>query len=248
MKEIKNIIFGSDKENLTDKAFKQSITISVFGILFCMIALCSTTFAWFFADVSSSANNIQSAHCDVTVTVKSGETEDTNIIEKYTFEKNKDYVITIRADGSANSAYCVFVVDDISCYTEQVSTLPGKNVITFTLRFSEDKEIEIITCWGVSSKAESERTLKNDTYYLNMEESTPVTAPEESTAEETATEGITTETATEEATTEEATTEETATEETTTESDTEIETTAPEIDSSEEVSTDTEPTEVNELG
>ena len=94
MKGLKNRLLSSDKDNLSEKAFKQSIAVSILGIVFCMIALCSVTWAWFFADVSSSANNIQSAHCNVTVTVKNGEKDITDNDGEYSLKKDKDYIIT----------------------------------------------------------------------------------------------------------------------------------------------------------
>lgn len=58
MREYKKNICVSDSNRLTEKAFKQSITISFIGILLCMVALCSVTWAWFSAEISSSSNDI----------------------------------------------------------------------------------------------------------------------------------------------------------------------------------------------
>ena len=187
MKMIKNIIFSSDKEKITENAFKQSIAISIFGIILCMIALCSATWAWFSVDISSSENNIQSAYCNVTVIVKSGDNEVVDSNGKYTFEKDKDYVVTIEAEGSAESAYCIFVIDGKQYYTAQISTLSGKNSMTFTLKFTADTQVEIITRWGSSSKPEAERLFINGGYYLDLErvESLPTTPPETGSTAET---------------------------------------------------------------
>ena len=57
-------------DTLTDKSFMQSIVVSVLGMLFCMLLLCGTTWAWFSEGVSSSQNTIAAADCTVTVTVK----------------------------------------------------------------------------------------------------------------------------------------------------------------------------------
>lgn len=187
MKGIKNIIFGSDKEKLTEKAFRQCIAVSVFSILLCMIALCSVTWAWFKTDVSSAVNQIQSAHCDVAVSV-AGSTASNG---KYTLEKETDYTVCISASGSADSAYCILVVDGVQHYTAQIPIpTSAENVLTFTLRFSESKDIEIITCWGTSSKPETERTFKNGVYYYDLKESDPITTADETNtkAETTASE------------------------------------------------------------
>ncbi len=177
MKGIKNIFFCAEKEKLTDKSFRQSIAISIFGIVLCMIALCSVTWAWFKTDVSSAVNQIQSAHCDVTVSVMSSTASN----GKYTLEGEKDYIVTISASGSAKSAYCILVVDGVRHYTAQIPT-SAENELTFTLRFSEAKDIEIITCWGTSSKPETERTFKNGVYYYNLKESKPITTTDDTNA------------------------------------------------------------------
>ena len=55
------MLFNSKQEKLTEKAFTQSIAISVFSILLCIIALCSVPWAWFSDGISSPTNSIQSA-------------------------------------------------------------------------------------------------------------------------------------------------------------------------------------------
>ena len=110
MKGIKNIIFDFNKEILTDRAFKKSITMSVVGIILCMIALCSTTFAWFNASVSSNTNSIQAANCIVTVSVANSGTAEDIANGQYTFKKDTIYDVTVTASGTAKSAYCIFYV------------------------------------------------------------------------------------------------------------------------------------------
>ena len=56
-------------ENIADKAFMQSIVVSVLGIVLCIVALCSATYAWFVADISSSQNTISAAYFDLKVEV-----------------------------------------------------------------------------------------------------------------------------------------------------------------------------------
>ncbi len=178
MKMIKNIIFNSDKERLTDRAFKQSITISVVGILLCMIALCSATWAWFSEEVSSSSSTIITGNCTVTVSVMNSEgviAPKADTTGTYTFEADKSYQIIITSTGSAQSSYCKFVINGQEYYTEQISTTEPNNKISFTLTFDKQTDVEIITRWGTSSKPETERIFKNDGYYYNLKESEPIT-------------------------------------------------------------------------
>lgn len=188
MREYKKNICVSDSNRLTEKAFKQSITISVIGILLCMVALCSVTWAWFSAEISSSSNDITSAYCDVTVSVKNN---DTAIVPssdgKYTFEKDTPYKITITVEGNAKTAYCVLNVDGTNYYTDQISI--GES-IAFTLQFGADTtEVEIIRCWGTSSVPNELRNFANNGLYLNCEvvETLPVIIPEATKIDETTT-------------------------------------------------------------
>ncbi|MBR2387370.1 MAG: hypothetical protein IKB02_01235 [Clostridia bacterium] len=185
MREYKKNICVSDSNRLTEKAFKQSITISVIGILLCMVALCSVTWAWFSAEISSSPNDITSAYCDVTVSVKNN---DTAIVPssdgKYTFEKDTPYKITITAEGNAKTAYCVLNVDGTNYYTDQISI--GES-IAFTLQFGADTtEVEIIRCWGTSSVPDANRTFINGGLYLNCtkKDALPASTPETNSTKE----------------------------------------------------------------
>lgn len=60
MMRIKSSISSDSKEKLTEKAFKQSIILSFLSIFLCIVALCSTTFAWFTDEVSTGSNKIVS--------------------------------------------------------------------------------------------------------------------------------------------------------------------------------------------
>ena len=63
-----------DKQNkntdkLTDKAFSRMMLTSVLGILVCLVCLCSTTWAWFTADVSNNSNTIGTGQFNLEVSV-----------------------------------------------------------------------------------------------------------------------------------------------------------------------------------
>ena len=65
-------IFDSKDEKLTEKAFIQSVVISVVGILLCIVALCSATFCWFTGGTENNSNTLVSGSFDVTITVVKG--------------------------------------------------------------------------------------------------------------------------------------------------------------------------------
>lgn len=164
---MKNIL-NSKEEKITDKAFKQSITISIIGILLCMVALCSVTWAWFSTEISSSSSDIKSAYCDVTVSVMNEGSKLDPIDGKYSFAKDKAYKIHITATGSAETAYCILKIDGELYYTAQIPTHTAMN---FTLQFdAEVTDVEIITRWGISSVPAINQAFVNNGQYLNCGE------------------------------------------------------------------------------
>ena len=88
---MKNIL--NSKEKISEKAFSQSLLISVISILLCIVALCSVTWAWFSTEISSSSSDIKSAYCDVTVSVMNEGSKLDPIDGKYSFAKDKAYKI-----------------------------------------------------------------------------------------------------------------------------------------------------------
>ena len=178
MNKIKELFFGSKQEKLTEKAFTQSIAVSVISILVCVVALCSVTWAWFSSEISSPSSDIKSAYCDVNVTVVSEDSKLESIGGKYSFLKDKAYKIQISATGTAETAYCILKIDGVDYYTAQI---PTQTSIEFTLQFdAEATEVEIITRWGISSVPAIDRDFVNTGLYLNCEavESLPNTISE----------------------------------------------------------------------
>ena len=163
--------FDYKDEKITEKAFSQSITISVLSILLCVVALCSITWAWYSEDVTSSYNSMQSASCYVSVSVTSGNALVEPTDGKYTFYKGQAYTIKLTATGTAETAYCILNINGKDYYTEQIQ-ITGE--IEFTLQFSEETTIaEILPCWGTSSR--TTRDFANDLYYLDCKETDPTT-------------------------------------------------------------------------
>ena len=68
--ELLKNIFKSKEEKITEKAFTHGIFVSVLSILLCMVALVSTTYAWFTTDTSSSENVLESSRFALDISVK----------------------------------------------------------------------------------------------------------------------------------------------------------------------------------
>ena len=163
--------FECKDEKITEKAFSQSLIISVVSILLCLVALCSVTWAWFSEDVTSSSNTIKTGDCTVTVSVMNETTEiPLNATGTYTFEAGKSYQITITSTGSAESTYCKLEIGGQDFYTEQVSTSEPNNTITFALAFDAPTEVEIITRWGTYHIPNDARDFYSGKSYTNLVE------------------------------------------------------------------------------
>ena len=163
--------FECKDEKITEKAFSQSLIISVVSILLCLVALCSVTWAWFSEDVTSSSNTIKTGNCTVMVSVMNETMEiPLNATGTYTFEAGKSYKIIITSTGSVTSSYCKLVIGGQDFYTEQVSTSEPNNTITFALAFDAPTEVEIITRWGTYHIPNDARDFYSGKSYTNLVE------------------------------------------------------------------------------
>ncbi|MBQ9805312.1 MAG: hypothetical protein IJW49_02220 [Clostridia bacterium] len=114
--------FDCKDEKITEKAFSQSLIISVVSILLCLVALCSMTYAWFTSETSSSSNTLMSGSFDVTIAVSKIEN---NVATASTVELEEDptqagrYICTLE-----NGTY------EISLTLTPGSTVKGHCVVT----------------------------------------------------------------------------------------------------------------------
>lgn len=187
MKEFNYMMTDSEKKKLTEQAFLQSIAMSAAGILLCIIALCSATWAWFGAGVSSGSNNIQASNCIVSVAVTNNSNPVDLTNENYELAANQAYTFNITAEGTAKSAYCIFVINELQYYTAQISTESNKNTMTFDLMFDHSTSVKVITRWGTSSVPENERSFANGKLYQNLQEVSAFTVSVTETPETTET-------------------------------------------------------------
>ena len=159
---------ASPRSSLSEKSFLRSITISLMCIVFCIVALSSTTWAWFTETSSSDENVVRSATCDVQVWI-CAPSEDPLLLgdgEDFTFLRDLPYTVSISAAGSARSAYCIFLWEDQKYYTEQIAIATDAEPLTFTLTFTSDVALTLDAHWGSSNRPL--RELTNATQYVNM--------------------------------------------------------------------------------
>ena len=158
--------FDYTDEKLTDRAFLQSVTISIIGILLCIVSLCSATYAWFVGNVSSNSNTLTSGSFDLDVFIKEGEnaafTESDVAISKttdgtvsYMFAEIGTYTVKLEMTDYSNvKGYCKISVGGEEFITSSVSKDPawGVNPLTFTIKITEANTTLVFTPqWGIHS-------------------------------------------------------------------------------------------------
>lgn len=140
-----------------EKTFKVQVLVSILGITLSLSFLSVTTWAWF-TDVLTVGNlKIQAANYDISVSIKDKESDMepiilANDIMKYTLEPNKNYTITLTANGTATTGFCKVTVEGQDYYTEAISTKEGNNKLTFTIKSITGGEVSFASNWGTHSE------------------------------------------------------------------------------------------------
>ena len=159
--------FTSNDEKITEKAFSQSLIISVVSILLCLVALCSMTFAWFTEGVSSGGNTLVSGtfglHKPIVKTTV-GETDievtGENGVYSCTLPANGTYLVTLTCGDSTAKGHCIVKINGYEKNTDAIigASTANKDVYPytendpFTFQIStstEDVTVEFHAAWGV---------------------------------------------------------------------------------------------------
>ena len=158
-------VFTPETEKVTDKAFTHGLLVSVFSILLCIVALCSMTYAWFSAGISSGVNTLEGGRfaLDVTVTNTEGDvvvlTETEHGGYKCTLAEG-EYTVTLKMtdDTTASKGFCDITVN----LSEIIHTSPvskdeaiGHDPLSFTVKIvGESVSVTCVPKWGISSTDE----------------------------------------------------------------------------------------------
>lgn len=142
--------------DLADKAFTQSILVSVISILLCLIALCSVTYAWFAEDVTTANNKIEAGVFDLAVTVKASDgseipfTKGTDGIWRGMLPAaDTPYTVTLSTTGNTNvKGFCLVVNGETKRQTSLIEV--GNADFTFTVVVNgTDTQLSLAPCWGI---------------------------------------------------------------------------------------------------
>ena len=165
---MKNI-FTSNDEKISEKAFSQSIIISVVSILLCIVMLCSLTYAWFTSETSSSSNTLMSGTFDVTINVYKviDGVATTSTIEAESNNEGKysntleygTYEISLKlTEESTVKGHCIVTIGNavaqhtaaiIGTNTANAENAAITNPFTFRITVTETTKVILEPRWGV---------------------------------------------------------------------------------------------------
>ena len=163
--------FDTKDEKITEKAFSQSLLISVLSILLCIVALCSITYAWFTGSTSSGNNTLVSGSFDVEIDIVKLNDDGTEVtgdadavvLENgiYTLTPGEYKVTLTPTDDATVKGYCVItLVEGDKTKVERTKVITNSKTATvdydentpfifYIITTSADAMVEIEAHWGV---------------------------------------------------------------------------------------------------
>ena len=168
--------FDCKDEKITEKAFSQSLIISVVSILLCLVALCSMTYAWFTTETSSSSNTLTSGSFDLDIIVSkvddgaataSAIEAESNTDGKYSYTLQPGtYEITLKLkDTSTVKGHCVVTIGTapeqhtaaiIGANTANIENEAITDPFKFKITLTEEMTVVLEPRWGVVVNANIE--------------------------------------------------------------------------------------------
>jgi len=159
---LKNIFSSKNKER-SQKLFSPSMLMSIFSILMCLVFLCSMTYAWFTATVSSGENVIKSGFfaLEIDVLDENGDVvpvvDNTDGTHTCTFTNAGTYTVTLKMTGdtTASKGYCELSISSVAenMQTEPISKDPDIGVEEFTFKIVAEANTVVVfePKWGISA-------------------------------------------------------------------------------------------------
>ena len=200
-KLLKNII-DKKEGKITEKAFMQGLVISVVGILLCVVALCSATYAWFANETSSNSNILAAGTFAFTVSVdkvEDGEEAESEVVIKsdlgregiyYCTLEEGTYTVSLKLVGESTvKGHCIVTLGDnepkrtaaiIGEGTVNVSEQQITDPFIFTITVSETTVVEFEPRWGIVAAPDIEY---NGSYSIGSTTESEAATEYESTTE-----------------------------------------------------------------
>jgi len=153
---------SNSEEKITEKAFTQSLVISVVSILLCIVALCSITFAWFTGSTTSNSNTLSTGNFDLNASViYNGEKINTVKLDDKitcTLADAGTYEITLSmTDDSTVKGFCLVSYNSSGAQTESIIKEGDDVTNPFTFKITTTEANTVVTFeskWGSPANPE----------------------------------------------------------------------------------------------
>lgn len=149
---LKNLFKFHTEEKPTDENIMRLILPSVLGIIFCMVCLCGTTWAWFSGVMASGTATVQAANYAVSATVTEGDSAAVRPGANDTFvlDAGKIYTVELKVEGTAQktAGYCKVTYQDETYYTD---SMKQGDQMKFQVSAGDGGTLTVLGLWGTYS-------------------------------------------------------------------------------------------------
>lgn len=133
---------------ISENVFKTRMLLSFLTMLFCLVLLASTTYAYFTATAASTGNQIVAGNFSIKIECRS----DNNLIDPEGANKNKysldvgTYIFTLKPNGTAFNGFALVNMGD----TQYITAAIG-NELVFEVRAGKRMDLTFTPHWGNSA-------------------------------------------------------------------------------------------------
>lgn len=150
-------------KKLSDRSFVRLALTLIIGVLFCIICLSATTYAWFAVSIKGDNNKIQTSDvCLISVSIYKDGTEEATVDTQnpITIQCEGTYVVSLTLPKESASGYLVLTVGEDKYYSDYIQRNENNDqTLTFTLNVKTSTSVTFTARWGIYS---NETGIKND--------------------------------------------------------------------------------------
>ena len=144
-------------KKLTDQAFSRLMLTSLLGMLVCIACLCSATWAWYNASISSNTNELGAGVFGLTVSYAQSDEPAVELsvnedgTSSYTFAEVGTYKVTLTATDSTtvSRGFCILKADGTRYYTDAISADSPEPYVFNLVITEENTTVVFAPSWGL---------------------------------------------------------------------------------------------------
>ena len=143
-----------------DNPIKLAIFNGILVIALCTCTLSLGSYAWFTEAINGKPSQVASANYTIHIQLSQGDQTVSPVADSvqtdgscsYALTAGEQYVVTLKASGTAQTGFAVFTVDGNKHYSPQ---LAPENTYTFTVESAADVVMEFAFQWGCYGAADA---------------------------------------------------------------------------------------------